>query len=111
MLTTGQAHAIITKRIINFDRHDPGPVPCSWPECDRRATTLYQIVLCEHSPRVSCSATDRGEGGGRHYHYTFCRERCRAYFAAGMGRMALDTAARNSGRVSGMLPPGYQHAL
>jgi hypothetical protein len=104
-------HAQLERRIISLDRADPGPVQCCWPECDRRAVSLYQIVLCEHSPAYSCSATERGEGGGRHYRYTFCRERCRAYFAASMGRLAADTAERNQGRISGNLPAGYRHSL
>lgn len=109
--TTYQQHAIITKRVINLDHGEGRPISCAWPECERQATSLYELVQCEHSPMISCSAVDQGVGGGRHYRYAFCRERCRAYFAAAMGRLAHDTAARNRGRISGNLPPGYRHAL
>jgi len=109
--TTWQEHARIERKIINLDRHDPGPVACSWDECEARACTLYRVRLCEHSPRVSCGQTDQGIGGGHHYWYTFCRERHKQYWLAAAGLMAHDTADRNSGRIYGMLPPGYRLAL
>lgn len=106
--TTFQEHAIITKRVINFSRHDPGPIQCAYPPCEGRATSLYEVVICEHSPGVSCSATAEGVGGGRHYRYAFCRERCRNHFVSEMGRNAAVVAERNRGRIGGNLLPGLR---
>jgi hypothetical protein len=100
-------HAIVTKRIINLGRLDPGPVPCSYPPCENLATSLYQHVICEHSPRLSCSAVDQG-AGGRHYRYTFCRQRCKNHFVSEMGHNAQVVAERNAGRIGGNLLPGYR---
>jgi hypothetical protein len=98
----------VEKRLINFSRFDPGPVSCAYPPCERLATSLYQVIICEHSPRYSCSATDQGEGGGRHYHYTFCRQRCKNHFVSEMGHNAQVVAERNRGQIGGNLLPGYR---
>ena len=108
--TTWQQHAIVEKRIINLDRYDPGPVACAWDDCSGRATILYRVRLCEHSPNLSCEAVDRG-AGGRHMWFAFCRERCRQYWINASGRHAVESAERNRGRIHGMLPAGYRLSI
>ena len=87
-------HAIIQRKIINFDKFDPGAVMCAWDDCERPGYELYKVP------------TRRGV---QTMTYVFCTERHRQYWiAAGQGP---ETAARNQGRVHGMLPPGHRPTL
>jgi hypothetical protein len=109
--STFQQHARIERKMINLDRADPGPMMCAWSDCDRDGVSLYRARTCEHSPRYSCGQTDQGIGGGRHYWHVFCTDRHLQYHVASTGPRAAGTAERNQGRIYGMLPPGYRHAL
>ncbi len=104
-----RAHAIITKRVIN---HDAGgrPVVCCWDDCDRRATSLYEIRQHEHLRHVSCSDVDAGVAAGRHIHFAFCSARCMAYWRNSTGHHALVSLA-NTGRAYGNLPAGDRPTL
>jgi hypothetical protein len=105
---TGWEHAIVSKRIIN---HDNGgqPVMCCWGPCEgKRATLLYRTIQHEHPRGISCEAVERGElPGARHYHYTFCSERHKAYWDNATGTNALESIER-TGRAYGNLPAGMR---
>lgn len=105
MSVRGTTHAIVTKRVINHDQGGTNLV-CFWAECDRDATTLYQVRNHEHARNIGC-----GDPLAKHVMYAFCSERHKQYHLAGTGTAAYDTALRNRGRISGMLPPGYGNSL
>ena len=99
-------HAIVTKRIIN---HDAGgrPIVCCWHDCERRATSLYEIRQHEHLNNVRCSDVDAGLAAGRHIHFAFCSHRCMAYWRNATGQHAL-ASLESTCRAYGNLPAGYR---
>lgn len=105
MSVRGTTHAIVQKRIINHDQGGTNVV-CFWADCSNDATTLYQVRNHEHARNIRCD-----DPLSRHTMYAFCTERHKQYHLAGTGTAAHDTAARNQGRISGMLPPGYRRSL
>ena len=105
MSTRGTTHAKVQKKIINHDRGGTFVV-CFWSDCDRDGLALYEVRNHEHARNIPC-----GDPLARHVMYPFCSERHRQYHLACTGEMANDTAARNQGRIAGMLPPGYGSSL
>lgn len=97
-------HARIGKKIINFDSGGYGI--CAWSDCYRDACSLYEVRQHEHARTIPCDSPL-----ARHVTYAFCRETCKQYWLAGSGAAAHDTAARNGGRISGMLPPGWKKSI
>lgn len=89
--------------------HDTAmPLLCAWADCERRARTPYQIIVCEHQP-VRCDLVNDPPPGyylGRHYHYAFCSESCLDYWRASSGRRAADTGDRHRGVIWGNHSPG-----
>ena len=92
----------VERLIINLDT--AMPLSCAWDDCPKRARTPYQIRTHEHPPHWDCAA-------GRHSHYAFCSERCKTYWLHSSGHRANELAARNHGRIRGMLPPGAKGIL
>lgn len=106
MPVRGSTHARVQKRAINLDRGGT-PVGCAnIMPCDRDGYELYKIIQHEHARSIPCD-----HELARHATFIFCSERCKQYFLACSGPMAHDTAARNRGRIAGMLPPGYRASL
>lgn len=105
-------HAIIAKRVINFDNGGQ-PLVCCWDECDKLGTQLYKHTACEHdtTQRVACEIWDRfafsKSGRTAHTIYVFCSERHRAYWVNATGKNALESIAR-TGRAYGNLPVGMR---
>jgi hypothetical protein len=99
----------VGKKIINLDRHDPGPIPCCWDTCDRWGLDIYTHVFCEHDPREGCEHADRRllaqAGRVAHLKFAFCSHRHLSYYRNAEGRNALDAIAR-TGRAHGNLPVG-----
>lgn len=100
----------IGRKIINYDTESYGV--CAWDECDLDACSLFRIRTHEHHPAIGCEAVDSGlSGGGRHVWYAFCTERHKQYWLNASGPRAGDSAGRHSGRIYGMLPPGFRQSL
>jgi hypothetical protein len=87
----------VERLMINMDT--ALPMQCSWPECERRARTPYQVRTHEHPVNWKCDF-------GRHSHMVFCSEYCLLYWVRGSGAHAHETAARRGGRIWGNLHPG-----
>lgn len=100
----GQEHARVGKKIINFDADRYGM--CAWLDCYKDACSLYEIRTHEHARNIPCD-----HPLGRHVTYAFCTERHKQYHLACTGAQAHDTAARNRGRIAGMLPPGWKQTV
>lgn len=100
-----QEHARIGRKIINHDTGG-GYGVCAWSDCYRDACSLYEVRAHEHARTIPCDSQL-----ARHVTYAFCRETCKQYWLAGTGPMAHDTAARNRGAISGMLPPGFKKSV
>lgn len=103
--TTYQEHARLQRKIINHDRGGT-KVVCAWDECDRDALTLHEVRNHEHAHSIPCDSSL-----AKHVIYAFCSERHKQYWLACSGPMARDTENRNSGRIAGMLPPGYRSSI
>ena len=107
-------HAILEKRVINFDNGGQ-PLVCCWDECDKLGTQLYKHTACEHDViNQSCERADRvavyHSGRTAHTIYVFCSERHRAYWVNATGKNALESIAR-TGRAYGNLPVGMRGRL
>lgn len=105
MSVRGTTHAIVQKKVINHDRGGTFLV-CFWSDCDRDGLALYEVRNHEHARNIPCD-----HPLARHCNYAFCSERHKQYHLASSGSMAHDTAARNQGRIAGMLPPGMKTSL
>lgn len=104
-------HAVIEKRVINFD-NGGRPLVCCWDECDRLGTQIYKHTACEHDTiHLNCEMWDRiafsNSGRTAHTIYVFCSERHRAYWVNAAGKNALESIAR-TGRAYGNLPVGMR---
>ena len=98
----------IGRKIINYDTQGYGI--CAWDECDTDASSLFRVRTHEHLPQVRCEDVDNGLGG-RHMWYAFCSERHKQYWLNASGVRANDSADRHSGRIYGMLPPGFRQSV
>lgn len=104
-----RAHAIVAKRIIN---HDAGgrPIVCCWDDCERKATSLYEIRQHEHLRGVTCSDVDAGIAAGRHIHFAFCSAACQDYWFNATGEQAL-VSLENTGLAYGNHSAGSRRAV
>lgn len=99
-----QQHARIGRKIINFDSGGYGI--CAWADCYKDACNLYEVRNHEHARNIPCDSSL-----AQHITYAFCSERHKQYHLACTGAQAHDTAARNQGRIAGMLPPGWRQSV
>lgn len=101
----GTTHAILQKRVINHDRGGTF-VQCAWSDCYKDGFESHKITQHAHARTIPCDSSL-----ATHVSFVFCTERHRQYWLACSGEQAHDTEARNNGRISGMLPPGYRNSL
>lgn len=76
----------VARKVINMQTGRP--LPCSWNDCEKDGTTLYEAREYEGTP----------EGGTATVKYVFCSERHKMLWV-------------NSSRNLGNLPPGYRWSL
>lgn len=95
----------VERLMINLDTQMP--MICGWDDCDHRARTPYQVRVHEHEGR--CTSFEAQFG--RHTHYVFCSERHRLYWVNASGDNAKEAAARNNGRIYGMMPHGLRNRI
>ncbi len=62
--TTAYEHAIISKKVINFDAFDPRAVICAWSACEKPGYEMHKVV--SHLGKL------RGE---RTMNYVFCSDK------------------------------------
>lgn len=105
MSVRGTSHALVHKKVINFDRGGTF-VCCAWDECDNDGFEVYKVRTHEHAHSIACDSDL-----ARHCNYVFCSERHKQYWLNCTGERARESAARNQGRQYGMLPEGMRNAL
>lgn len=105
--TTYQAHAIVEKKIINYDsgRH----IQCMWADCERDGLTVNRLRWCRHQPHVPCDQANAFDVAS-HIRFAFCSERHMNMFRfdhGPQGRAMLESR----GGLFGYLPTGYRGGM
>lgn len=85
--STEWRHAIIEKKVINFDHGGDRHVVCAWDTCERDGVETHKVV--EQTAKL------RGE---RSVTFVFCTERHKMYWL-------------NSTRDLNNLPPGFKRSI
>jgi hypothetical protein len=80
-------HAIVEKKVINFDHGGAKHVMCAWDECEKDGVEL-------HKTRVNYGTA----GTPQIVNHVFCSERHKQFWI-------------NSVRAYGNLPPGYRRSF
>lgn len=86
--TTRWAHAIVQKKVINFDHGGAKHVMCAWDTCEKDGFENNKVV--EHQASDGSNSND--------ITFVFCSERHKQYFL-------------HSTRRAGNLPPGYRRSM
>lgn len=95
--------ARVQRKVINHDRGGTF-VLCAWSDCGNDGYELHKVRQHVHAGSIPCD-----DPLASHVNFVFCTERHKQYWLACTGQMARDTEARNNGRISGMLPPGWRN--
>lgn len=105
MSVRGSTKARVQKRVINHDRGGTF-VMCAWDTCDRDGYQLYGLRQHEHARNIPCDSSL-----AKHITFVFCSDRHKQFWLNATGPNAHESAARNNGRIYGMLPAGYRASL
>jgi hypothetical protein len=67
--STEWRHAIIQKKVFNFDAWDPRAIICAWSDCEKPGYEMHKVV--------SHQGVQRGE---RTMNYVFCSDAHKRYW-------------------------------